>query len=99
SALYGVLPSPRLIDAIESGVRALSDELTRDGARYFMDILRCTTHLGPVLRSMYETGVLERVIPDVRHARCLMQFNQYHHYTVDEHSLRAVEVATRLAEM
>ena len=99
AALYGVLPSPRLVDAIEAGVRPLSDDVSRNAARYFMDILRCTTHLGPVLRSMYETGVLERVIPDIRHARCLMQFNQYHHYTVDEHSFRAVEAGTRLPEM
>lgn len=99
AALYSVLPSPRLVDAIEAGVQPLDDHLTPEAARYFMDILRCTSHLGPVLRSMYETGVLERVIPDVRHARCLMQFNQYHHYTVDEHSLRAVEAATRLEEM
>lgn len=98
AALYGVLPSPRLIDAIEAGVRPLSDDLSPQAARYFMDILRCTTQLGPVLRSMYDTGVLERVVPDMRHARCLMQFNQYHHYTVDEHSLRAVEVATRWTE-
>jgi len=95
SALYGVLPSPRMVDAIELGVRTLSDDVTPRAAQLFMDILRCTTHLGPVLRSMYDTGVLERVIPDMRHARCLMQFNQYHHYTVDEHTLRAVEVATR----
>ncbi|MFO1096203.1 MAG: HD domain-containing protein [Planctomycetaceae bacterium] len=93
-----MLPSPRLVEAIEAGIGPLNDDLTPAAARYFMDILRCTKHLGPVLRSMYDAGVLERVIPDVRHVRCLMQFNQYHHYTVDEHSLRAVEVVTRFAE-
>ncbi|MBL8852254.1 MAG: [protein-PII] uridylyltransferase [Planctomycetaceae bacterium] len=98
SALYGVLPSARLIEAIEAGVRQMSDDLTPRAAQLFMDIMKCTKHLGAVLRSMYDTGVLERVIPDVRHVRCLMQFNQYHHYTVDEHSLRAVEVATRFSD-
>lgn len=98
AALYGVLPSPRLIDAIETAVAGFGEELSSEAARLFLDVLRCTTHLGPVLRSMYDTGLLELLVPDLRHARCLMQFNQYHHYTVDEHSLRAVEVATRLAE-
>jgi [protein-PII] uridylyltransferase len=39
--------------------------------------------------------VLEWLIPDLRHARGLIQFNQYHSFTVDEHSLRAVEAASR----
>ena len=33
------------------------------------------------------------------HARCLLQFNQYHSYTVDEHTLRAVEAATRFTDV
>ena len=42
--------------------------------------------------------MLEKIIPEFAHARCLLQFNQYHKYTVDEHSIRAVEEATRFAE-
>jgi hypothetical protein len=45
---------------------------------------------------MYDTGVLERLVPPMAHARCLLQFNQYHSYTVDEHTLRAVEAAEEL---
>jgi [protein-PII] uridylyltransferase len=41
-------------------------------------------------------GVLEKIIPEFSHARSLLQFNQYHKYTVDEHCIRAVEEATRL---
>ena len=37
-------------------------------------------------------------IPAFRHARGLLQFNQYHKYTVDEHCLRAVECATELGQ-
>lgn len=95
AAFYGILPSVRVVDAIEEAARGFSDELSPACASLFMDILHCRAHLGPILRNMYETGVLELVIPDMRHTRCLMQFNQYHHYTVDEHSLRAVEVASR----
>ncbi|HYE98852.1 MAG TPA: HD domain-containing protein, partial [Planctomycetota bacterium] len=38
-------------------------------------------------------GLLGRFIPAFEHARCLMQWNQYHKYTVDEHSIRALEAA------
>ncbi len=42
-------------------------------------------------------GVLEKIIPEFAHARCLLQFNEYHKYTVDEHCLLAVERATEFA--
>ena len=42
------------------------------------------------LRLMNEAGVLGRFIPEFGHAVGLMQFNMYHHYTVDEHLIRAV---------
>ena len=41
--------------------------------------------LGTLLRKLHELGVLEKIIPDLKHARCLLQFNEYHKYTVDEH--------------
>ena len=34
----------------------------------------------------------------MKHARCLLQFNQYHKYTVDEHTLRAVSEAAEFAD-
>ena len=46
---------------------------------------------------MHGAAILERFIPEFAHARGLLQFNQYHKYTVDEHCLRAVEFATQLA--
>jgi [protein-PII] uridylyltransferase len=42
------------------------------------------------LRLMNESGVLGRFIPEFGHAVGLMQFNMYHHYTVDEHLIRAI---------
>ena len=47
--------------------------------------------------AIHSAGLLERFIPEFEHARGLLQFNQYHKYTVDEHCLRAVEFAMELA--
>jgi [protein-PII] uridylyltransferase len=44
------------------------------------------------LRLMNETGVLGRFLPEFGGIVAQMQFNMYHHYTVDEHTLRAVEI-------
>jgi [protein-PII] uridylyltransferase len=91
AALYGVLPAPELVEALQRYAPELSRSLSSRSARLFLDILGCTRHLGAVLRSMFKTGVLECVLPAMAHARGLLQFNQYHSYTVDEHTLRAAE--------
>ena len=69
---------------------------TPEACRHFLSLLRHPARLGPLLRKLHDAGLLERFIPEFRHARGLLQFNQYHKYTVDEHCLRAVEFATEL---
>jgi [protein-PII] uridylyltransferase len=60
--------------------------------RLFLDILT-NRHVGEIiLRRMHETGVLGRFIPEFGRIQAMMQFSSYHHYTVDEHTLRAVGV-------
>lgn len=91
---YGVRPDPDLEDFIRRQTPRLTESpLSEVATDNFLQILNQPGQLGTVLRSMYATGVLELVLPAMRHARCLLQFNQYHHYTVDEHTLRAIEAA------
>ncbi|MGL4241161.1 MAG: [protein-PII] uridylyltransferase [Beijerinckiaceae bacterium] len=64
--------------------------------RLFLEIL-CTKSVNEiVLRRMHETGVLGRFIPDFGRIQAMMQFSSYHHYTVDEHTLRAVGVLAEI---
>ncbi len=75
-----------------------SNRLPRDTATKFLKLLDRPERLGELLRRLLELGVLEKIIPEFSHARCLLQFNQYHKFTVDEHSIRAVEEASHFAE-
>jgi [protein-PII] uridylyltransferase len=61
----------------------------------FMALLRNPSRLGDILHRLAEMRILEKIIPEFEHARSLMQFNEYHQYTVDEHSLLAVEKAAQ----
>jgi [protein-PII] uridylyltransferase len=45
---------------------------------------------------MHETGVLGRFIPEFGRIQSMMQFSSYHHYTVDEHTLRAVGILAEI---
>lgn len=83
--------SPRAVDAVAQAEPELGGEVSQRAAELFVEILKRPGHIGAVLRNMHETGVLEIVIPDMAHARCLLQFNQYHQFTVDEHTLRTIE--------
>jgi [protein-PII] uridylyltransferase len=63
--------------------------------RLFLEIL-CADEAETVLRHMNETGVLGRFIPDFGKIVAMMQFNMYHHYTVDEHLIRSIGVLSAL---
>ena len=58
----------------------------------FLDILTSRNAPEVVLRRMNEAGVLGRFVPDFGRVVAMMQFNMYHHYTVDEHLIRSIGV-------
>ena len=71
----------------------LIDRKVREDARansLFIDILTCINRPELVLRWMNEAGVFGRFVPDFGRVVAQMQFDMYHHYTVDEHSIRAI---------
>ena len=81
-------------EVIRATVGKLPDEISPESAERFVALLDQPSSLGDILRSLHEMRVLEKIIPAFEHARCLLQFNEYHKYTVDEHCIRAVEHAS-----
>ena len=72
-------------------------ELTPQATERFLSLISRLGPLGDNLRRLHELRVLEKLVPPLSHARNRVQFNDYHKYTVDEHSIRAVECATEFA--
>jgi [protein-PII] uridylyltransferase len=62
----------------------------------FLDMLVNSDSSETLLRMMNEAGVLGRFIPEFGKVVAMMQFNMYHHYTVDEHLIRAVGILAAL---
>jgi [protein-PII] uridylyltransferase len=62
----------------------------------FLDVLTSQRDPETVLRWMNESSVFGRFIPDFRRVVAQMQFDMYHHYTVDEHTIRAVGLLARI---
>jgi [protein-PII] uridylyltransferase len=71
-----------------------SIELAPETVQRFLSLLAQPPRLGDLLRRLHQLRVLEKLVPPLCHARSLLQFNEYHKYTVDEHCIRAVERAT-----
>ena len=72
---------------------SLVDRALRDDPRanaLFMEVLTDPRQPDTVLRWMNESGVFGRFVPDFGRVVAQMQFDMYHHYTVDEHSIRAL---------
>jgi [protein-PII] uridylyltransferase len=71
----------------------LIDRRVRDDSRanaFFLEVLTAIHSPEIVLRWMNESGVFGRFVPDFGRVVAQMQFDMYHHYTVDEHSIRAI---------
>lgn len=84
--------APRVLERIRLEAPNFSRILDAGHSELFMSTLEPRGTLGTTLRAMFECGVLEVVLPEFSRVRCLLQFNAYHSYTVDEHTLRAMEV-------
>lgn len=62
----------------------------------FLDVLTSPRDPELVLRWMNEAGVFGRFVPDFGRVVAQMQFDMYHHYTVDEHTIRAIGLLARI---
>ena len=85
--------SQTLRDAMRQSLGAVNRNfrLSLAASRAFMKLLARRGRAGYVLRLMHEIGFLSRFVPEFGHISLLIQHDLYHHYTVDEHTLKATE--------
>jgi [protein-PII] uridylyltransferase len=88
----GVDIHPAALRTVTRSLDLITDSLRNNAIanQAFLEALTSRHDPERALRLMNEAGVLGRFIPEFGHAVGLMQFNMYHHYTVDEHLIRAV---------
>ncbi len=77
----------RLIDPYRNDPRANA---------LFLDLLTSRNDPENSLRWLNEAGVFGRFMPDFGRVNAQMQFDMYHHYTVDEHTIRAIGLMARI---
>ncbi len=83
---------PNALRTITRSLDLITEDVRRDPVanRHFLDVLSSRHDPERALRMMNEAGVFGKFVPEFGRIVALMQFNMYHHYTVDEHLIRAV---------
>jgi [protein-PII] uridylyltransferase len=88
----GAFFHPDAVRLLRRSLRLIDDKLRNDAEanRIFLDMLCSDKNPEATLRRMNEAGVLGRFVPEFGKVVSMMQFNMYHHFTVDEHLIRTV---------
>ncbi len=83
----------RLVDLIRSKLSQLDQETVNnpEANQLFLEVLKCGRNVAKALNTMMKVGFLERFIADFARIRFLPQYDIYHHYTVDLHTIAVLE--------
>src|SRR6516164_7604287 len=89
---------PRALRRASQSLRLVDQRLREDpeANRLFLDILTSRKDPESALRRMNEAGIFGRFIPDFGRVVAQMQYDMYHHYTVDEHTLFAIGILHKI---
>jgi [protein-PII] uridylyltransferase len=96
---YNLDLHPEAFAAVSRSLGLITSKVRRDplATQAFLDVLARGKHTSETLTLMNDAGVLGRYLPEFGHIVAQMQFNMYHSYTVDEHTLRAVGVIAAIS--
>ncbi|TNF21751.1 MAG: [protein-PII] uridylyltransferase [Rhodobacteraceae bacterium] len=87
-----LLVHPDAMRLVKANLHLIDDDMRRNpaAAKLFLDLLLKHGNPERALRRMNELGVLAAFIPEFAPIVAMMQFNMYHHYTVDEHTIQVI---------
>jgi len=94
----GLEVHPETMRWIARDAKFIKGEVRKDprANALFMDLLTSRNDAEGSLRALNEAGVFGRFVPEFGRVNAQMQFDMYHHYTVDEHTIRAIGLLARI---
>ena len=91
-ARHGIKPSLESEERIEGRIDRLRAHFAESQALWpALEEILSLPNAPLALRSMHDTGVLTALFPELRQIECLVVRDFYHRYTVDEHTLVAIQ--------
>jgi [protein-PII] uridylyltransferase len=94
----GYLLHPNIMRQIAARLDLIDEDMQSDpeAVQIFLDLLLKHGNPERALRRMNELGVLGAFIPEFEPVVAMMQFNVYHHYTVDEHIIQCISILAQI---
>jgi [protein-PII] uridylyltransferase len=94
----GLLIHPDAMRLVSANLQLIDDDMRedREAVRIFLDLLLKHGNPERALRRMNELGVLSAFLPEFEPIVAMMQFNVYHHYTVDEHTIQTISTLAQI---
>ena len=91
---------PELLKLASRSLKLINADLRNnpDANALFIEVLTAGDAAEFYMRRMNEAGILGRFVPEFGKIVAMMQFSMYHSYTVDEHSLRTIDVLNALLQ-
>lgn len=96
----GLLIHQDAMRVVTANLRKITPKVRKnpETQRIFMSLLLDYGNPERALRRMNELGVLGAIIPEFKRIIALMQFNFYHSYTVDEHTIQCISFLARIEQ-
>ena len=94
----GLLLHPDTMRLIAANLHLIDEEVRADpeARQLFLDLLLKHGNPERALRRMNELGALSAFLPEFEPIVAMMQFNVYHHYTVDEHIIQCISTLAQI---
>ncbi|MEM7719148.1 MAG: [protein-PII] uridylyltransferase [Pseudomonadota bacterium] len=94
----GYLIHPDAMRLVTANLDLIDDDMRNapEANRIFLDLMLKHGNPERALRRMNELGVLAAFMPEFAPIVAMMQFNMYHHYTVDEHTIQCVSTLAQI---
>ena len=96
----GLFLHPEALRLASANLDLIDDNLRKnpEASEIFLNLLTDPENPERGLRRMNELGVLGAYLPEFENIVAMMQFNMYHHYTVDEHTIQCISVLNQIEQ-
>jgi len=97
AANKGLKISDSMCELIRDNVYIIDNEYLKEHGKTFLKAIGNFPNSFRIVSDMYKCRVLQMIIPEFGELECRPQFDYYHHYTVDEHTVLALSYIDKIA--
>jgi len=97
AANRGLKMSDSICELIRENLYLIDSAFIKEHGRLFIKTISVFPNSFRIVSDMYKCRVLQTMIPEFEALECRPQFDYYHHYTVDEHTILALGFIDKIA--